>query len=630
MRHDPDSSEDHRARRPSGCRARLRAGSLVTWFLSSGFLTSGFLSIPAAARADTVRVEIDGVRGEARSNLELVLRELQLDGKTELPETSIESRVARLDQLVPRALEPFGYYRSRVSTDRSVEGDRHTVRLAIDPGPAVTLSSLEIEVAGPGSEDPRIVRTRAAFPLAPGDRLLHAEWESGKAAMLLAAESSGYLEAYLDQHRVEVDADEGTATGRLRLYTGRRFVFGPLLTDQQALSPELFSNYMTFVPGDPFQYAALQELQGALVSSGYFDRVEVEALPQLEGPLPPLAVPIQVTATPARPQRYRMGVGYRTDIGARLSVGVELRRINRRGHRFDSTLQLAEKQNLARAEYVVPRLSRPRTDRVLYEVAYGDERPQTSQSQVAFAGVRLSRQREVWEDVLGLRYRRDDFVLGSAEQRRLDTTGTLSDVTDLLVLSASRTRVRRDDPIYVRRGSRLLVELSGAESSLISDAAFARATVEGKWIRRAGEHGRFLARFSTGYVVTSDFAKLPPSFRFFTGGDQSVRGFGYQELGPTNADGVVLGGDAAATASVEYERRLFDSRRLGRWSVAAFVDAGDAFDVDRPPSFGDLRSGAGLGLRWLSPIGLVRVDVASAWTEPGAPLRFHLTIGPDL
>jgi translocation and assembly module TamA len=588
-------------------------------------------ALPPAALADTARVEIDGIRGDARANLELVLEEMQLDGRTELPAASIDARVARLDDLVARALEPFGYYRATVSITRTVDGARHTVRLAVDPGPAVLVTSLELEVAGPGAGDPRIARTRDAFPLAVGDPLLHAEWESGKTALLLAAESSGYLEAYLGEHRVEVDASELEATASLRLYTGRRFEFGPMLTDQRALSSELFANYVTFEPGQTFEYPALQDLQRSLVESGYFDRVEVEALPQLEGPLPPLTVPVRVTATTARPQRYRAGVGYRTDIGARLSLGVELRRINRRGHRFDSTLQIAEKQNLARAEYAIPRLSRPRTDRILYEVAYGDDRPATSQTQVAFAGVSLSRKRDVWEDVLGLRYLRADWVLGTGEQRRRDTSGArLSDVTDLLVASASRTRVRRDDPIYVRRGSRLLLELAAAEGSLVSDATAARGTVEGKWIRRAGAHGRFLGRFAAGYLATSDFEKLPPSFRFFTGGDQSVRGYGYQELGPANAEGVVLGGDAVATASVEYERRLFDSERLGRWSWAAFIDAGDAFDADRPPSLGDLRSGAGLGLRWLSPIGLVRVDVASAWTEPGSPVRFHLTIGPDL
>jgi translocation and assembly module TamA len=87
----------------------------------------------------------------------------------------------------------------------------------------------------------------------------------------------------------------------------------------------------------------------------------------------------------------------------------------------------------------------------------------------------------------------------------------------------------------------------------------------------------------------------------------------------------VIGGDMLAQASVELERRI-----IGRWSMAVFADAGDAFERDHPPDLGELKVGTGLGLRWLSPIGLVRADVAAAVSEPGTPIRFHLSIGPDL
>ncbi|HVS62333.1 MAG TPA: autotransporter assembly complex family protein [Thermoanaerobaculia bacterium] len=575
--------------------------------------------LATVAAADTARVDIEGVRGDVRQNVELMIRELELDGDTVLGPIVLQNRVAQLEELTRQALVPFGHYQPTVTVRTSVQGDRHTVQLNVDPGPAVEVAALDLEVAGPGADDPRVVRARQSFPLEVGEPLLHPNWEAGKDALRLAAETSGYLEAVLSEHRIEVDVDRGTADARLSLYTGRQFVFGPLITGQTALSSRLFANYMTFVPGERFSYPVLQELQRALVESGYFERVEVEALPQLEGPLPPLDVPIRITATPARPQKYRLGLGYRTDIGTRASIGVELRRINPRGHRFDAELQVAERQSVIAADYTIPSLERPRTDRLIFEVAYGDDRPQTSQTQTALAGVSLSRQRDPWIDVVGLRYRRDEFEIGP-----------IQDVSDFLILAASRTRVRRDDPIYVRRGSRLLFELAGAERTLISDATFLRALAEGKWILPVGEHGRFIARTGLGYVATSDFPKLPPHLRFFTGGDQSVRGFGYQELGSTNADGIVIGGDSLATASVEYEHRLFEHERLGRWSIAAFVDGGDAFDIDDLPSFGDLHSGAGLGLRWLSPIGLVRADAASAWTEPGNPIRFHLTIGPDL
>jgi translocation and assembly module TamA len=117
-----------------------------------------------------------------------------------------------------------------------------------------------------------------------------------------------------------------------------------------------------------------------------------------------------------------------------------------------------------------------------------------------------------------------------------------------------------------------------------------------------------------------DFDQLPPSQRFFAGGDRSVRGYPYQKIGPRNADGLVIGGERLLTASVEIERLIY-----GDYGVAAFVDAGDAFD-----SAPDIKVGAGVGFRWRSPIGMVRLDVAHPFDDPDDNYRIHFTIGSDL
>ena len=124
-----------------------------------------------------------------------------------------------------------------------------------------------------------------------------------------------------------------------------------------------------------------------------------------------------------------------------------------------------------------------------------------------------------------------------------------------------------------------------------------------------------------GALWTDDFASMPPQLRFFAGGDRSLRGFGYQTLGPANALGNVAGGKYLAVGSFEYEKHLF-----GDFGVAAFVDAGNAFSAG---NF-DLAAGVGVGLRWRSPVGLVRVDLAQPVAGEGDGLRLHLTIGPEL
>jgi translocation and assembly module TamA len=130
-----------------------------------------------------------------------------------------------------------------------------------------------------------------------------------------------------------------------------------------------------------------------------------------------------------------------------------------------------------------------------------------------------------------------------------------------------------------------------------------------------------ITRLDIGRTGIDDFTQLPASLRFFAGGDQSVRGYSYNTLGPTDAQGAVVGGPHLLVGSVEYEHAL-----ASKWSAAVFFDQGNALNDFRDP----LKKGAGVGVRWRTPIGQIRVDVAAALSEPGRPRRFHISIGPDL
>ena len=122
-------------------------------------------------------------------------------------------------------------------------------------------------------------------------------------------------------------------------------------------------------------------------------------------------------------------------------------------------------------------------------------------------------------------------------------------------------------------------------------------------------------------MVTGEFERLPPSYRFFAGGDNSVRGFEYESLGPTDSAGNVIGGHQISEASVEYDHKLTQN-----WLAAVFFDIGSAYNDVKDP----LASGTGAGFRYKLPIGMMRFDYAIAISEPNRPWRIHITIGPDL
>src|SRR5690606_5627833 len=198
-----------------------------------------------------------------------------------------------------------------------------------------------------------------------------------------------------------------------------------------------------------------------------------------------------------------------------------------------------------------------------------------------------------------------------AERENFDFGGEPSRTTDLVYPGVTLTRERADDLQYPRRGYRLSADLRTGVEWLLSDVSFSRLSLSAGWTRAVAARTRLLLRAEAGALWTDDFDDLPPSQRFFAGGDRSIRGYLYREVGPENADGDVIGGERLIAGSVELEHLFY-----GNYGAAVFVDAGDAF-VDSP----DVQVGAGVGFRWRSPVGMVRFDVAHPFDDPDDDYR---------
>ncbi len=172
--------------------------------------------------------------------------------------------------------------------------------------------------------------------------------------------------------------------------------------------------------------------------------------------------------------------------------------------------------------------------------------------------------------------------------------------TSLLYADGLLARKQGDNIYFPTAGYSVLYGLRFGFNQVLSDTSFAQARTEGKWVRKVTADGRVILRGALGAMVVDDFDVLPPELRFFAGGDQSIRGFAYQEIGDTDANGGVIGGTYLVIGSAEYQHFFFP-----KWGAAVFVDAGDAFKS----SF-NLNVGTGLGVVWRSPIGMVRFYVA--------------------
>ncbi len=428
--------------------------------------------------------------------------------------TRIRRLHARAPGEIKLALEPFGYYDPQITSALDSTDRRWTARYTIEPGPQVRVTRVDVSVSGTGAGEARIQQLARSFPLAAGSGLSHALYGQGKLQILGLTTELGYLDARFDTSEIRVDLENRSAEIALHLETGPQFLFGPVSFRQDLLDTAILAGFVTFQPGQPFNINDLLNLQAALSESPYFSRVEVDPRRDLaEG----LLVPIEVDLVLTKPQRYMFGGGYGTNTGPRGTVGVEFRRLNRGGHRLEGEAAASLIRRSVVTRYVIPSYF-PRTEVLTFTAGYADLDPTTSASRSLRVGAEVSRSRGRWRESFALMYDHEAFEVGA-------DTGT----TSLVTLGASWSRLRTNDRIFPTRGFRIRFDVLGAHDDLLSSETFLQLKAAGKLVRSVGRT-RFLARAEVGKTFTDNFRGLPPTVRFFTGGDLSVRGYQYQSL----------------------------------------------------------------------------------------------------
>lgn len=569
-------------------------------------LSIGFFS-PMLLAQMNIAIDISGVEGTLENNIRLLL---SLEQQKKHPLMS-EGRLRRLHKKAPteitRALHPFGYYRPLIQSQLIQTSDNNwRASYIVDQGPPLLIGKFDFAISEEMAADPAFRQLSEKLPLHQGDIFNHLEYESIKTNLARLAAERGYVDARFSQHSVAIDLEAYEARITLHYEGGHRYRFGAVQLAQDLLEPQFLQRYIPFAQGSPYHYDALIDLQQALNDSNYFQTVEVSP----SQPLTDVAeIPVTVALTPRKPHRYSLGLGYGTDTGARTSFNWEMPRVNRHGHRFNSEAKISEIGYSLSASYRVP-VFNPRTDQVIYNIGQVNEKTDVSDSTVRTIGVNLNRSRGLWRESLFVNYQVEEFVVGS-------DTGE----STLLMPGINWSRSWGKNLITSFDGIRFDIGLRGAREDLLSDVSFLQLHGGIKAINRLSQRNRLITRGRIGTTWTDDFHQLPSSARFFAGGAQSVRGFAYQSLGPKDRKGEVIGGNHLMVGSIEFEHSLND-----KWAGAAFYDVGNAMD-----SFADkLERGAGLGIRWRSPVGPVRIDLATAVSRDNHPLRLHISIGPDL
>lgn len=570
-----------------------------------------FPMLSLSAMAAHVSVQLDGIDGELRSAA-LAAVELQQYTKRDVSHAQIRRLYQRAEKQIQTALEPYGYYNVLVDGELSNEGEDFRAVLHVKSGEAVKVTEVNIRIDGE-TEGLRVVdMARSAFSPRHGERLNHGEYERSKAAIHASLFSVGYLDAELVTHRVEVERATNTAKIQLEWKVGQRYRFAKTDFDGGQFTDEFMQRFIPWEVGDYYDQAQLLALQQRLFDANYF------AISQVQPDIDKASsgnVPIAVTLAPAKRNVYTGGVFVGTDTGFGVRGGVERRWVNRHGHKLKFETILAQRLKTLSTLYQIPLPGR-NNHSFNFGITYRDENTKTSESKTLRLAANDSQVWHGWTRTIGLQFLTGDFKVAEVKGS-----------TTLLYPEVSLTKKRADDFNFPRKGWSLTMAARAGQKGVLSDTSFAQIIADAKWIRGIGDNSRFIARGSVGYTRVDDFAKLPPELRFFAGGDRSIRGYAFQTIGPYQLFGddpvpKVIGGKQLLVASAEYEYYF-----TPKWGAATFVDAGDAFSGK---DF-DLKIGTGLGLRWRSPVGLVRVDLGTPIRDPYANgVQLHIIIGPDL
>lgn len=564
-------------------------------------------SIAAYAQSELV-VKVKPANNELKANVEGYIGSL---GKRD-EEALLRFSRGAVEQ-ARKAAQALGYYQAQIDTEvkaptKADNGPQ--LILSIDPGEPVHLRDVTIRIDGPATEL-KAFRMPDSKALRSGEVLNHGHYEDAKRLIQNQAARYGFFSGRFVRQRLAVDPQAGVADIELIYDSGPRYRLGKVsFAGDTPFDETLLQRMVPFKADTPYDSELIAELNNALQSSGYFEGVRVDAAPTAAVAQ---SIPVAVQLSTRKPRTMGLGLGFSTDVGPRGKANWTRHWVNPQGHSYGWETELSAPRQNVGLWYDIP-LDPPLTDKFRFAGGYQNEEiagTDTLSKLLTVGPEWHSKLPSGWQRVLSLKYQREEYRLG-------DDSG----LSNLLMPGVSYSYLRSDNRIDPHNGYRLQFDVQAAKEGLVSDTNLLHANMVLKGLTTLGQKHRFLGRVQVGGSATNDYqSSIPPSLRFFAGGDQSVRGYDYQSLSPENSDGDRIGGRYLVAGSAEYQYEVVE-----KWRVATFVDQGNSFNNLEFPS---LKTGVGIGVRWVSPVGPLRLDLAHALDDDGG-FRLHFSMGPEL
>lgn len=504
---------------------------------------------------------------------------------------------------IRRALQPYGYFRPKISKTLIKNHNRWTANYNVILGAPLKLTSLHITITGAGSNNPQLQKLlRRCLQRKTNKTFTTDMYDQISNAVLNRAQQNGYLRAKFVKNQVTINLQQYTAAINLVLYTGVRYYFGKVTFAPSPFDNSFLQRYVEFTNRTPFSYNKLLELEQKLSGGGYFSSVNAIANTKNQSQK---HIPVQVNLKTNKNKAYKFGVGYGTSSGFRGTIGFNWRWVNRWGHKLNAYIRASQAERNIVAQYLIPG-KHPAHEQYSLNGGIYKITPKQGVSYMQSFGVGYMRNYNRWQQTLSLDYQHERYrLIDGAPLRR----------AKMLLPTLSISHLSTNKIINTRRGNRFNVTIRGASENALSTVTFIQAEAQDKMIYTFLQNSRAVLRAHLGYTWGKQTLQLPVSKQFYTGGISSIRGFGYRYLGP---------GKYLLTGSAELQQRVY-KQIYG----AIFYDKGNAMNSWKRMN---LVHSYGVGAVWQTPLGALQIYVARARDINSNKHRYRLefSLGPDL
>lgn len=572
------------------------------------FSLSILLFIPLTGIANPQLV-IKGVSGALYSNTQIQLATL----KKERINDDEQSRNA-IKKRIMLSLRALGYYQPTIRFvwhAATKKGQAAQLFIYIDKGKPVKLGTGTLILRGDAKQDADYQTWVKRHWSVPGQILNHGTYEDFKKGLASLALRNGYFDSEFKVHRLDVSPQRHLAFWYIDYDSGRRYHFGDVTFQGAQIRHDYLQNLVPFQRGDNYSAYDLAKLNQRLSTSGWFSSVIVT--PEVEQARASKILPLTAVVIPKVKNSIETGVGYATDVGPRLKANWKRPWVNERGQSIEASFNVSAPEQQLDISYKIPLKKAPLEQ--YYVVQSGAKRTDLNDTKADSVNLALARYWEGetgWQKAVKVRWSLDHF-----------TQGLATDTTMLIYPGVGLNRIRSRGGLMPLWGDAQRYSIDISDALWGSDINFIILQAQQTWIRTLAQKHRFIARGNVGWADTSNFNRVPPDLRFFAGGDRSIRGYKYKNIAPRDSNGKLIGAPRLATGSIEYQYNMVD-----KWWGALFIDSGEA--VNRFNRH-DIKTGAGVGIRWASPVGPIKLDIARPLGDSQAHgIQFYIGLGPEL